>query len=110
MRDSAANALKCRADLVARRAALAGALFGFCALALPGKALQQTQTSRKEAEPQEGTPQQREACTADAMNLCTAFIPDAERIKQCLIQHVNNLSPPCRAVFEHGERPQNQVK
>jgi hypothetical protein len=48
----------------------------------------------------EGTPEQREACTPDAMKLCSDFIPDPGRVKGCLIQHVAALSLPCRGVFE----------
>ncbi|MGA2636378.1 hypothetical protein [Methylocella sp.] len=59
---------------------------------------------------EQGTPEQRAACTPDAFSLCHAYIPDAERVKNCLIEHVNELSPPCREVFEHSENPQAQVK
>src|SRR5580704_5713866 len=48
----------------------------------------------------EGTPEQREACTPDAMKLCSDFIPDPGRVKGCLIQHVAALSLLCRGVFE----------
>lgn len=48
----------------------------------------------------EGTPEQREACTPDAMKLCGDFIPDPARVKACLMQHVAALSLPCRGVFE----------
>jgi hypothetical protein len=48
----------------------------------------------------EGTPEQREACTPDAMKLCSDFIPDPGRVKGCLMQHVAALSLPCRGVFE----------
>jgi hypothetical protein len=46
------------------------------------------------------TSEQREACTPDAMKLCSDFIPDPGRVKGCLIQHVAALSLPCRGVFE----------
>ena len=48
----------------------------------------------------EGTPEQREACTPDAMKLCSDFIPDPGRVKGCLMHHVAALSLPCRGVFE----------
>ena len=50
----------------------------------------------------EGTPEQREACTPDAMKLCSDFIPDPGRVKGCLMHHVAALSLPCRGVFEKG--------
>jgi hypothetical protein len=59
---------------------------------------------------EQGTPEQRAAYTPDAFSLCHAYIPDAERVKDCLIEHVNELSPPCREVFEHSENQQDQVK
>jgi hypothetical protein len=56
------------------------------------------------AQGDEGTPEQREACTPDAMHLCNAYIPDAERVKECLAQHVGDLSAACREVFEKGQK------
>lgn len=50
----------------------------------------------------EGTPEQQEACTPDAMKLCSDFVPDPGRVKGCLIQHIATLSLPCRGVFEKG--------
>ena len=32
----------------------------------------------------QGTEQEREACTPDAMRLCGQYIPDADRITDCL--------------------------
>jgi hypothetical protein len=52
----------------------------------------------------EGTSEQREACTPDAMNLCGTFIPDARRVQECLLQHIATLSLRCRAVIEKGRR------
>jgi hypothetical protein len=52
----------------------------------------------------EGTPEQREACTLDAMNLCGTFIPDASRVEVCLLQHIAIVSLRCRAVIEKGRR------
>jgi hypothetical protein len=52
----------------------------------------------------EGTQEQREACTLDAVNLCGTFIPDARRVEGCLLQHIANLSLRCRAVIEKSRR------
>lgn len=47
----------------------------------------------------QGTDQEREACTPDAMRLCGQFIPDAGRIETCLRGAGPRLSPACYAVF-----------
>jgi hypothetical protein len=52
----------------------------------------------------EGTPEQREACTLDAVNLCGTVIPDARRVEGCLLQHIAIVSLRCRAVIEKGRR------
>jgi hypothetical protein len=51
----------------------------------------------------EATEAQREACTPDAFRLCSAEIPDADRVAACMNANVANLSPPCRAVFQPAE-------
>jgi hypothetical protein len=52
----------------------------------------------------EGTLEQRQACTPDAMTLCNNFIPDAVRVKECLIHHIALLSTSCRQVIENSGR------
>jgi hypothetical protein len=47
----------------------------------------------------QGTPEQREACTPDAMRLCSDFIPDVERITACMAKNRLRLSPACRIYF-----------
>lgn len=47
----------------------------------------------------QGTEQEREACTPDAWRLCGQFIPDADRITDCLRNAGPRLSPACYAVF-----------
>jgi hypothetical protein len=56
----------------------------------------------------EGTPEQQEACTPDAMKLCSAFIPDAGHVKDCLIQRIAVLSLRCREVIEKDRRPNSR--
>jgi hypothetical protein len=46
-----------------------------------------------------GTPEQREACTPDALRLCGQFIPDEDRIETCLRDAGPRLSPACYIVF-----------
>jgi hypothetical protein len=45
------------------------------------------------------TPEQQQACSPDAMRLCSAYIPDVDRITVCMIQNKSQLSPECRAYF-----------
>jgi hypothetical protein len=47
----------------------------------------------------QGTQAQRDACTGDAMRLCSEFIPDPGRTGACLNAKKAQLSPDCRAVF-----------
>lgn len=47
----------------------------------------------------EVTEAQKEACTPDAFRLCSAEIPDANRVAACMAAKQSQLSAPCRAVF-----------
>jgi len=53
---------------------------------------------------QQGTPEERQACTPDAFRLCGAFIPDADKITACLKSNRNQLSPECKLVFSPKPR------
>jgi hypothetical protein len=53
---------------------------------------------------QQGTPEERQACTPDAFRLCSDFIPDADKITACLKKNRNQLSPNCKLVFS-GKLP-----
>jgi len=50
----------------------------------------------------EGTPDARQACTPDAMRICSEFIPDEEKVKQCMLRRYRQLSPECRAAMGRG--------
>jgi hypothetical protein len=50
----------------------------------------------------QGTPEQQQACSGDAMNLCGEFIPDPGRTGACLARKKAQLSPACRAMFSGG--------
>jgi hypothetical protein len=52
------------------------------------------------AQENQGTPEQRAACTPDAFRLCAGYIPDPTRVEQCLRQNKSDLSDTCRSVFE----------
>jgi hypothetical protein len=43
------------------------------------------------------TPEQEQACSGDAFRLCSAEIPDVERITTCMVRNRSQLSPACRA-------------
>ena len=45
------------------------------------------------------TSEQQQACTDDAMRLCSAFIPDVDRITACMTEKKEQLTPGCRAQF-----------
>jgi len=45
------------------------------------------------------TAEQQQACTPDAFRLCSAEIPDIERVKACMVRNKAQLSPQCRAFF-----------
>ena len=52
------------------------------------------------ASAQQGTPEQRRACTPDVYRLCAGEIPNARAITACLRRQKGSLSPACAAVFE----------
>src|ERR1700704_2259160 len=45
------------------------------------------------------TPEQEQACTDDAFRLCSADIPDVDRVTVCMIRNKSQLSPGCRVYF-----------
>jgi hypothetical protein len=47
----------------------------------------------------QGTPEQRAACTSDAMRLCSSAIPDIGRVTSCMKANAASLSPRCRAAM-----------
>lgn len=46
------------------------------------------------------TAEAEQACTPDAMRLCSAFIPDVGRITACMQSKRSQLTPQCRAFFK----------
>jgi hypothetical protein len=49
---------------------------------------------------QQGTPEQRRACTPDVYRLCAGEIPNVRAITACLRRQKPSLSSACAAVFE----------
>jgi hypothetical protein len=56
-----------------------------------------------------GTLEQQLACTPDVFRICSEQIPDENRIVACLRQNTQQLSGPCRAVFESNNSVPNGV-
>jgi hypothetical protein len=54
------------------------------------------------AQENQGTAEQRAACTPDAFSLCSAYIPDPSGVEACLRQSKSNLSEACKAVFDQA--------
>ena len=50
----------------------------------------------------QGTPEQRAACTGDALSFCGEFVPNVELITACLRKNLKKISPECRAQFRPG--------
>ncbi|RUO97492.1 MAG: hypothetical protein EKK30_16255 [Hyphomicrobium sp.] len=46
-----------------------------------------------------GTQEEQQACTPDVFRLCSAQIPNEDRIVACLNKHMAKLSPACREVM-----------
>jgi hypothetical protein len=51
------------------------------------------------------TPEQQQACSDDAFRLCSADIPDVDRVTVCMVRNKAQLSPGCRVFF----RPDPEV-
>ncbi len=54
--------------------------------------------------------EQARLCTGDAMRLCGAYIPDVDRITVCMRLQRENLSAPCKSVFEPAIQPASSRK
>jgi hypothetical protein len=48
------------------------------------------------ADPQED----QQACMGDAMTVCGQFIPDRERVGNCLVANRSRISPACREAIK----------
>jgi hypothetical protein len=51
------------------------------------------------------TPEQEQACSGDAFRLCSADIPDVDRVTACMVRNKSQLSPECRVHFRAGPEP-----
>jgi hypothetical protein len=41
------------------------------------------------------------ACMGDAFSICGQFIPNRERVAECLFTHRRSVSMPCRISLQH---------
>jgi hypothetical protein len=49
------------------------------------------------------TQEEQQACSDDAFRLCSAEIPDVDRVTVCMIRNKSQLSPGCRVFFREPE-------
>jgi hypothetical protein len=49
------------------------------------------------------TPEQQAACSDDAFRLCSAEIPDVDRVTACMVRKQDQLSPGCQVYFRPSE-------
>ena len=49
----------------------------------------------------QGTPEARQACTPDAMRLCSDFLSDVSQTTRCMMAKRAQWSPACRAAMGH---------
>ena len=54
------------------------------------------------------TQEEQQACTPDAMRLCSEFVPNVDAITACMIKKKAQLSPPCAVFFRRGPAPGEQ--
>ena len=54
------------------------------------------------ANAQQGTPEQRRACTPDVYRLCAGEIPNVRAITVCLQRHKASLSEACRSAMDQA--------
>jgi hypothetical protein len=50
----------------------------------------------------QGSPEARQACTPDAMRLCSEFTSDVSLTTKCMMAKRAQWSPQCRAAMAHG--------
>ena len=48
------------------------------------------------------TADEQQACSGDAFRLCSAEIPDVDRVTVCMVRNKSQLSPGCRVFFRGG--------
>ncbi len=52
----------------------------------------------------QGSPDAQQACTPDAMRLCSDVIPDVAKVTACMHAKYSQLSQPCRVAMRGGAK------
>ena len=52
------------------------------------------------------TPEQQQACSDDAFRLCSADVPDVDRVTACMVRNKSQLTPGCRIYFRPDPEPE----
>jgi hypothetical protein len=52
----------------------------------------------------QGSDAERQACTPDAMRLCSDAIPDVVKVTACMKAKYSQLSQPCRVAMGGGKK------
>ena len=78
------------------------ALVTFCVALAPTTVSAQSQdTQSQNSQPQYSeSPADRGACMADAFAVCAQFIPNRERVGDCLVANSSRISLPCREAIK----------
>ena len=79
------------------------ALMTFCVALAPATVRAQDQdTQSQNSQPQYSeAPADRGACMADAFAVCAQFIPNRERVGECLVANSSRISLPCREAIKN---------
>ena len=56
-----------------------------------------------------GAPENQQSCMYDAMTVCAQFIPDRDRVANCLISNRSRISEACRMALAHYNRPMTKL-
>lgn len=52
----------------------------------------------------QGSAEEQQACTGDAMRLCSDAMPDVAKITKCMSAKYSQLSAPCRLAMGGGKK------
>lgn len=81
-----------------------------CGLALPAALiLGGLSVARAQPGASEGSAAARQACTPDALRLCSEFVPDVGKVKSCMLRKRGQLSMACRVAMRGGPPPRRRV-
>lgn len=53
--------------------------------------------------------EEAKACRGDAMHFCAAHLLNEDKITACMKQHIDELSPACRAMFDGGTKDDDKA-